>query len=270
MRPHRKVDLHDSGESFDVLLQLTLPIVLILAFIVVTEFGVWKKQYDALYGQTVGTPMRTCLDQQKLALLTLQEQLLVKAAREVFEKKAGELQINRYASIVVTPEQILSRQLPHDFAAVSATLYQFFGTQKRRSEREAEMREQALKHYQELVNMQALSGSGLTEDSLETLRHIVPANEAKLDTSVTGEMGILFRKAADPQLELISKWIYSEPATTAAGEEIRKAWQDLVNAAASDKQAKSDRFVNLKVLALQQSLNRLDAPLLEGVVHEIL
>jgi hypothetical protein len=41
---------------FDVLLQLLFPITLILAFVVVTELGVWKRQYTELCAQTITTP----------------------------------------------------------------------------------------------------------------------------------------------------------------------------------------------------------------------
>jgi len=262
----RRAHVNEPGGSFDVLLQLTLPVALILAFVVLTEL----RQYGELRRQALDTPAGVAMSQTEEAILTLQEQLLLKAAREVFENRIKELQLSHYEEIIPTPDQVVDHALPPEFASVTRKLYERFGTQKRRSEMQRSMRELAIAHYRELADVEVKSHPGLGDIWKEKLRRISPLNEPKLDKALAGEMDDLFHRAADPQWNLIKKWILSEGATAASGENIHKAWDEFISAAPADKKSRSDRFVNLKILALQELLNQLNAPLLEEAVDNVL
>jgi len=257
-------------ESFDVLLQLMLPITLILAFVVISLIGVSRKEYQALYTQCINTPPGEYMKQTEIALLTLQEQLLLQAVRDVFETKAGDLGLVHYEASLPSPDQILEQTLPGDFVATTQRLFELAGTAKRRGDLEATMRRLALAQYAELSRQQSALHPDFGEASMERLQQLALVNRTKLDKAVAGEIDALVRKAADPQVALIGKWIQSERATTVSGEEIRKAWSEFVIAPPADRQSKSNYFVNLKVLALQQALTRLHAPLLEESVNAVL
>jgi len=261
---------NDPEGPFDVLLQLLFPITLILAFVVVTELGVWKRQYKELYKQTISTPQGISNHQRQRAVITLQEQLLLRAVRETFEKEAAELHLSHYEAILPTPDQIIDGALQDDFVVATRTLYLRFGTAARRREMENALRQESMARFQQLVNQEVASDLEIGTVSLEELRGISPDNRPKLDKALAGEMSTLVAKVTDPQLDLIRTWIHSERATNAAGQRIRQAWLDFVKAQPADRQARSDRFVNLKVLALDEMLSGRNAPLQEKAVHDVL
>lgn len=260
----------DSGESFEILLQLLFPITLILAFVVIAELGVWKKQYEELYEQTITTPQGITNSERQRAIISLQEQLLLKAVREVFEKKTEELQLPHYEALLPTPEQLLAGTVNVGFLKVTRSLYEGFGTTTRRTEMTGKMRELCVQHFRELAEKEAASGSGLGDSSIAELRQIARENEEKLDKAVSGEMDTLIGKARDPQLDMIERWIESESVTRSSGARIRETWLDFSKAQPSDRKSKSDKFVNLKVTDLQQKLIELNAPLQESVIQDVL
>ena len=272
MKPtfNKRAQENNPEGPFDVLLQLLFPITLILAFVVVTELGVWKRQYTELYAQTITTPQGISNHQRQRAVITLQEQLLLRAVRETFEKEAAELHLSHYEALLPTPDQIIDGALQADFVTATRTLYDRFGTAARRGEMENAMRQGAITRFKELVNQEVASDPEIGDISIEELREISPDNKSKLDKAVAGEMNILVTKASDPQLDLIRAWIHSERATNAAGQKIKNAWEDFVKAQPADRQAMSDRFVNLKVLALGEMLSVRNAPLQEQAVRDVL
>lgn len=262
---------HDGAEeSFDVLVQLTLPVTLILAFVVITKLSVSQREYERIKRDCISTPIGVLWSRERAALLSLQEQLLVKAVRDVFEKQAMAIGMVHYEASMPPPDQIVNRTLPPDFATITRALFDFAGTATRRALAEQEMKERALDLYASLVKQQLAEHVEFGEDKRELLTRIDPANMPKLDKAVAGEMQAFLRKAADPQITLIGKWIDSKRATELSGEEIRKAWEGFVNARPEDKKSKSDYFVNLKVRSLAATLSGLHAPLLEDAVNAVL
>lgn len=249
----------ESTESFEVLLQLLFPITLILAFVVITELA-------ALQNTSAGVAEA----QRHEAVISLQEQLLLKATRELFEKESERLQLSRYEALMPTPEQVLDCNLPPDFVVATKNLFESFGTHTLRTRKELRMRLQSSRYYKDVLREYAATHPNLGANSLTELANITSDNQTKLTKAVAGEMENLAQKAAAPQLGLIVKWIQNERATRESGEKIARAWQAFVSAQAADKKNMSDRFVNLKVLALQERLLGLRAPLQEDVVHEVL
>ena len=75
---------NDPEGSFNVLLQLLFPITRISACVLVKELGLWKRQYTEFYRQTISTPQGISNHQRQRAVITLQEQLLLRAVRETF------------------------------------------------------------------------------------------------------------------------------------------------------------------------------------------
>lgn len=249
----------ESTEPFEVLLQLLFPITLILAFVVITEVS-------ALQNSPVGVAEA----QRHEAVISLQEQLLLKATHEVFEKESNRLELSRYEALMPTPEQILDDGLSPEFVAVTKSVYESFGTRTLRSRRELQMRSQSATYYKDLLREYAAAHPDLGATSLAELATITSANQAKLTRAVAGEMENLAQKTTAPQLGLILKWIQSERATRESGEKITRAWEAFLSAQAVDKKNMSDKFVNLKILALQQRLLGLKAPLQEEAVREVL
>jgi hypothetical protein len=262
---------HDSAEeSFDVLVQLTLPITLILAFVVITKLTVSQKDYERIKRDCISTPIGILWSREKAALLSLQEQLLIQAVRDVYEAQATAIGIVHYEASLPASDQIVDRTLPPNFADITQALFDFAGTAPRRAAAERDMKERALVRYAALVKQELAEHVEFGEDKRELLTRIDPTNRPKLDKSVAGEMQAFLRKAADPQIALIGKWIDSKRATELSGTEIRKAWEDFVNARPEDKRSKSDYFVNLKVHSLATALSGLHAPLLEDSVNAVL
>ena len=249
-------------DSFGVLLQLILPVTLILAFVVVTEL----RQFKNLYDGTINTPPGQAIQQAEEAILTLQEQLLLKAVRDVFEAQATELDLPGYFARIPTPDQVVDHVLSTEFTSTTRILYDRLGTRTRRSATQARMRELAIGRFKELAEQEIASHPTMGEK----LRQISSVNVPKFDRAISGEMDDLFRKASEPQYDLIVRWLRSPRTTDASGEEIRKAWEAFVSAEPADRKSRSDRFVNLKILALEEILDHSKAPLLEEAVHALL
>lgn len=249
----------ESGEAFEVLLQLLFPITLILAFVVITELA-------ALQNTSAGIANA----ERHEATISLQEQLLLKAVSETFTKESEDLQLAHYEALIPPPDQILDGGTSPVFVTTTQKLYDEFGTSARKSETIRRLREQSTQHYKELVARYSATHPGLAQNSLAELADITPENANKLEGALSGEMDKLVQRAIEPQLNLIGNWIRSERTTRESGPAIARVWQELQNAPAAEKQNISDKFLNLKIRELQKRMLDLKAPLQEDAVHDVL
>lgn len=249
----------ESGEAFEVLLQLLFPITLILAFVVITELA-------ALQNTSAGVANA----ERHEAIISLQEQLLLKAVSETFTKESEDLQLAHYEALMPSPDQILDGGTSPVFVVTTQKLYDEFGTSARKSQMIRRMHERSTQHYQELVAQYSTTHTGFTQNSLAELADITPENANKLEGMLSGEMDKLVQRATEPQLNLIGNWIRSERTTQESGPAIARVWQELQNAPAAEKQNISDKFVNLKIRELQKRMLDLKAPIQEDAIHDVL
>jgi hypothetical protein len=84
------------GESMDVLLQLTLPIVLILAFLVVTEVQTLTDQIRRLKNDIENTATGRLSKERDTTLMELQLQLLYQATDQVAQAEEKGLALREY------------------------------------------------------------------------------------------------------------------------------------------------------------------------------
>ena len=274
---------NDQGESMDVLLQLTLPIILILAFVVATEMRSLKENLAAasdnaqqlaaenealneelqiLVKEMDGTETGRLYQQLELAILTLQHQLLLKSVAEVVAEERETLGLGEYPTLTPGVEDLLNARVNPRFASISGALAGRFNGERRDTTR-ARLEEAVITRFQALVD------ETLAEGEVSTLRHrqlreIVPENRASFVAQLAGELDTMAETAAGVQLEVMLAWIASPAAEQAVKSGSSQAWRAIQSDsedAVVREQVKD--FVNLKALLLVERLRAMDIPLLD-------
>lgn len=273
----------DQGESMDVLLQLTLPIILILAFVVATEMRSLKselaeanahaedlasendalnEELQILVAEMDGTETGRLYQQLDLAILTLQHQLLLKAVAEVLDEERQSVGVREYPGLSPGVEDLLAGQVNPRFAAISSSLAARLNGEQRRYTRER-LETSVVTRFQALVDT-ALDEGQLSSLKLRELRKISPENRASFAAQLAGELDAMAEQAAGVQLEVMLAWIASPAAEQAVKSGSSEAWRAIQSQheeAVVREQVKD--FVNLKALLLVDRLRELDVPLLD-------
>ena len=273
----------DQGESMDVLLQLTLPIILILAFVVATEMRSLKEdltsanenarelaaenaaldeELQILVKEMDGTETGRLYRQLDLAILTLQHQLLLKAVAEVVAGEREALGLGEFPSLTPGVKDLLDEQVNPRFASVSNELAGRFNGEGR-SDTRARLEDAVVARFEALVD------GTLADGEVSSLRHrqlreIVPENRASFVAQLAGELDAMAETAAGVQLEVMLAWIASPAAEQAVKAGSSQAWRAIQtdNDEAMVREQVKD-FVNLKALLLVERLRNLDIPLLD-------
>lgn len=273
----------NQDESMDVLLQLTLPIILILAFVVATEMrslreelaevsdsaqalsaenDALNEELQILVKEMDGTETGRLYQQLDLAILTLQHQLLLKAVAEVVAEERESLGLAEYPSLIPAVEDLLAGRVSPRFGLISASLAARFN-----GEALADTRARLVALVES--RFQALADSTLAEGQVSTLRHrqlrdIVPENRASFTAQLAGELDAMAQVATGVQLEVMLAWIASPAAEQAVEVGSRQAWRAIQGdgeEAVVREQVKD--FVNLKALLLVERLRAMEVPLLD-------
>lgn len=248
------------GVSMDVLLQVTLPIVLILAFLVVTEVQTLTSEIERLQKDVEGTAIGRLARERDVALLELQEQLLLAATQEVGAEAQTELGLDRYALVQPSVGRLLSGEIDAEFAAASQRLHAAFGDEAARRSTEERLRVAVEERFAGMVG----ESSNLDNDSRGRLLEVSPEHRESFEAKLRGQLERTIDAAAATQLDLMLRWINDPEASRRLDAESLSLWHAVAEgdeASLSDEAL--DAFVDLKARHLVEELERLGAPVLE-------
>lgn len=255
----------EGGVSMDVLLQVTLPIVLILAFLVVTEVQTLTDQIDRLQKDIEGTATGRLVQERDVALLELQEQLLYAATNEVGSAASSELGLDRYAALVPPVDRILDDEIGGDFVAASAAIHAALGDDRARRGTEERLREAVQERFVSLVDEQ----TSLAGDSRRTLLDISEANRESVNLKLRGYVESYLDEAAVVQLDLMLRWLRDPESSRRVEASSTDLWRAIREAPAGVTEDEAvAAFVDLKAADLVTRLERHGVPLLERTLEQ--
>jgi len=254
-------DANEPGVSMDVLLQVTLPFVLILAFLVVTEVQTLTTEIERLQKDVQGTAIGRLARERDVALLELQEQLLLAATHEVGTQARGELGVDRYALLQPSVSRLLAGDVDAEFVAASQQLHAAFGDETARRITEERLRAAVEGRFAEMVG----ETSSLDGDSRGRLLEVSAAHRESFEAKLRGQLEQTIDAAAATQLDLMLRWINDPEASRQLDAESLSLWHAVAESEdAAVGQEALDAFVDLKARHLADELERLGAPLLDS------
>lgn len=258
----------ESEGSFDVLLQLTLPMVLILALLVVTEVQTLQEHIQQLMDDITGTSIGALLEQRNEALLTLQQQLLVKAIEEVAEEVERGSGLLEYAEARPSALAVLEDRMDLRFKEISTVGAQRFNGHRAYVESRNAVRRQIIDRFRKLATETLGQTSAVSESGARTLLDISEKNQRFLETELTGFLEDQVSRLVEVQLQLILDWLEEPRAGELVSGESSRLWRLIQKIA--DPEPQIDQFVNLKVSRLRQRLTELEVPLLDETWRQVL
>lgn len=255
----------EGGVSMDVLLQVTLPIVLILAFLVVTEVQSLTDQIDRLQKDIEGTATGRLVEERDVALLELQEQLLYTATNEVGGAAEDELGLDRYAALAPPVAAILQGRVDADFAAASRAVHVALGDDHARRRTETRLRRAVEERFLALVDEQ----TSLAGESRRRVLDITAENRESFELKLRGYVERFVDDAAVVQLDLMLRWLRDPQASERVEAESVGLWREIRAARETLTEAEAiDAFVDLKAAQLVAELERQGVPLLGRTLEQ--
>lgn len=245
--------------SMDVLLQVTLPIVLILAFLVVTEVQSLTDQIQRLQKDIEGTATGRLVQERDVALLELQEQLLYTATSEVGAAVEDELGLDRYAALAPPVAAVLDGTIDPDFAAASQAVHAALGDDRARRDTEARLRHAVEERFVALIDER----TALAGEPRRRLLDITDANRDAFATRIRGYVEGFADGAAAVQLDLMLRWLRDPVASQRVEDDSLGLWRAVRSSRESATgDATIDAFIDLKADRLVDELGRQGVPLL--------
>ncbi|NKC17138.1 MAG: hypothetical protein GKR94_34565 [Gammaproteobacteria bacterium] len=272
--------------SMDVLLQLTLPIVLILALVMATEISQFSRTVASLEAQTKTLAQRAqhaeeearsaredlarsaageLVKELEQMVLTIQHQLLIKAVEQVAKRERERLKLADYASFAPAPSALFEQRVPPAFRETTAGIAAAFNGARARATTKRRWAASARQVFAELV-ARYLEDNAPMRRRGRTLSRITPENRPIYQGLIDGQLQLIRREAFAVQLELLTAWLEDAAlnSTLDAGN-ARALWQKLQVARGDELEALMDQFVNLKIRAAFAALSRLGMEPLEDV-----
>ena len=255
----------EGGVSMDVLLQVTLPIVLILAFLVVTEVQSLTDQIERLQKDIEGTATGRLVHERDVALLELQEQLLYTATNEVGDEAEGELGLDRYAALAPPVVEILAGEVAADFAVASQAVHGALGDDQARRRTEERLRQAVEERFLALVDEQ----TSLAAESRRRVLDITAENRESFELKLRGYVESYLDSASAVQLDLMLRWLRDPAATEHVEAESIRLWSKIRGARETLTEAEAiDAFVDFKAAQLVSELERQGVPLLGRTLEQ--
>jgi len=255
----------EGGVSMDVLLQVTLPIVLILAFLVVTEVQSLTDQINRLQKDIEGTATGRLVHERDVALLELQEQLLYTATNDVGREAEGELGLDRYALLTPQVGRLLASEVDADFAAASRAVYTALGDDAARQRTEERLRQAVEERFVALVDEQ----TSVAGESRRRVLEITEVNRESFELKLRGYVESFIDTASATQLDLMLRWLRDPAASLQVEQESLTLWQQIRAAGGTATEDEAiEAFVDLKAAHLVAELERLGVPLLSRTVQQ--
>lgn len=252
-------------ESMDVLLQLTLPVVLILALVASTQLGALHDRIEELEIHSEAAAAGELLSQLERSVLDLQLQLLLKASAEAAAAEAARLELPAYGEHLPTPEMIAAQNIDPAFRAISVRLVEILNGPRARRRGVARLRADALARFERAARALLVDDPRPGSVRSRSLLRLSPINERRLDEDIHGHLGSLEAAGVRVQLELVQAWL-AAPTGDELGERSRGVWSRVV----AGEEDEFEAFVNLKVRDLVEHLRADGVPLLDRTLEKAL
>jgi hypothetical protein len=255
------------GESMDVLLQLTLPIVLILAFVVVSEVRTMTEQMSRLKRDVENTATERLSRERDTTLMELQLQLLYQATDQVAQAEEEALALREYGLVTPNVSDILRGDVDPRFAATSRTLDDLLNGEQRRAATEQRLHRAIEQRFSDLV---AVELAEFDAGARNTVLAIADEHRRLYETKLDGYLERFEAVGAAVQLDVMLRWLEHPDVSTTLQPDSLSLWkriQQRLHSEAPDDGAFDD-FVNLRVARLVDHLSAQHVPLLDRATRE--
>jgi hypothetical protein len=257
---HWTVARDEEDRAANVLLQVVLPLVMILA-ILVNQVPILKKQFDQLVRDVTATPTDGLRNELDVAVLTLQHQLLLQATDQVAADERGALRVGIYGESIPSSSELAQGVVSDSFREISIALADRFNGPGR-----ARARKRLLERVQVVfANLAEPYVGNFESGRQETLLAISKDNRILFETKLEGHLSGIEREASDAQSELVLAWL-SAPPTARVKEDSAAIW---IRIAAGESELVQS-FDDLKVKDLFDRLSELGVVVLKTVEEAVL
>jgi len=262
------------GQSMDVLLQLTLPIVLILAFLVVTEVQTMTDQISRLKRDIRNTATGRLSRERDTTLMELQLQLLYQATDQIAQAEEEALSLREYALVAPSAADILRGEVSPRFVTTSRQLDDLLNGEQQRAATEQRLQLAIEERFAELVDAELTEFNAAARS---TVLRVPPKHRKLYETKLDGYLEEFESVGTAVQLDVMLRWLeHPEVASTLQPDSVslwkriqvrlRSESTEPVDAGLTD--VPFDDFVNLRVARLVQQFSTLNVPLLDRATRE--
>ncbi|MEW8050193.1 MAG: hypothetical protein AB2809_07430 [Candidatus Thiodiazotropha sp.] len=256
----RELDDSDESEhSMEVLLQLTLPMVLILALIVVTEVASLERENEKLRSDLQDTPTGDLGEIADETILELQHQLLIKASAEIADEQIKTLGLPTYREVAPSATDVLAGSFSKPFTVTTRALAERFNGSHLRAGYTREFREVVLKRFREFTDEAIRRRPEMGKSRGVELHKLSDENFAAMATAIDGELTNIERAGREAQLHIVYEWLTAE-ATADLRLDTSGMWRRILDG----EREEIETLVNLKVRNLFERLKDGGAELLES------
>jgi hypothetical protein len=261
----------DAGESMDVLLQLTLPIVLILAYVVVTEVRTLQGDLAGLQRDVRQTPTGELRGELDVAVLTLQQQLLLQATDEIAQEERDRLGLAEYKLAAPSVDEVLNKRVDERFARISKGLAERFNGPEGRLRTHQRLRQAVAARFEQLVQQVLAQHPALGQARRQRLQEISDDNRRSYETKLDGHLSGMQEEGQTVQLKVVWDWTTSPRTGPEVEAESKALWEKIQTE--KDEAVGHDlakRFVTLKAQKLVGRFKAMGVPLLEETLRRVL
>lgn len=255
------------GQSMDVLLQLTLPMVLILAFLVVTEVQTLSDQIRRLKKDIQNTATGRLSEERDTTLMELRLQLLYQATDQVAQAEEEALALREYGLLAPGVDDIVTGQVDERFVATSQKLFELLNGEERREQAERRLRAAVEERFAELV---ARELGEFEADARASVLSIPAVHRMLYETKLQGHLERFLAMGTGVQLELMLDWLEDPTVGLTLRQQSLSLWRKLQQrlTGADTEAVPFEDFVNLRAVKLVEALDTLGAPVLDRAKQE--
>ena len=204
----------ESEDSMEVLLQLTLPMVLILALIVVTEVASLERENQKLRKDLENTPTGALGEIADETILELQHQLLIKASAEIAEEQVETLGLRAYRETAPSATDVIAGTFSEPFTDTTRALAERFNGRHLRAGYTREFQDAVLARFRkfaddairrrpEMGRSRGVELHKLSDENFAAMATAIDGELEKIETLVNLKVRNLFERLEDVDVPLL-------------------------------------------------------------------
>jgi hypothetical protein len=262
------------GQSMDVLLQLTLPMVLILAFLVVTEVQTMTDQISRLKRDITNTATGRLSRERDTTLMELQLQLLYQATDQIAQAEEEALSLREYGLVAPSAAEILRGEVSPRFVTTSRQLDALLNGEQHRAATEQRLRLAIEERFSELVDAEL---SEFDATARNKVLSVAQKHRTLYQTKLDGHLQAFESVGTAVQLDVMLRWLEHPDVASTLQPDSLSLWKRIQVRLRSEEAEPAeggltdvpfDDFVNLRVLRLVHEFSTLHVPLLDRATRE--
>ncbi len=279
-------DERSESEGTDVLLQVTLPVVLVLALLVVTEVQSLRQELDETraaseqleqalaaaqatnerLGEELSAAQRslelersddrgkTLRDQRELMFITVREKLLREATNEVARGERERLDLDAYSVTAPNSEDVRGGLIQDRFKQISRQLAAIFNDPRQQSAFAEQVRTAVTELFNQKVDEYFAANRLLDEPGLRRrTKHFEPQDEARFLRELKAHVDSIQRDAVNVQLRVVLGLLRSEELWETSGQS-SSIWIEMM----SRKDATDSRIDEYQVQDMRDRFDNFD------------